>query len=130
MSFNQSSLDDIRRDQSREGSRMADSHGLGGLRVNVRPPVAAVKKATKGHEAFLKALETSGTEIRVEKMSSGDILIGRVKHSDKYTITLQVMHTADDRYTNHVLFKHDISEFSALQMRPDPAGTDEGVTLQ
>lgn len=126
MQSTQNNHDDIRRDQLREGARMGESAQP--HRATLRPTLA-VKKAVKGHESFLKALETSGTDVRVEKMSSGEILVGRVKHSDKYTITLQV-DGADGRYTNHVLFKHDISEFSALQVRPEPVGDSEGVTLQ
>lgn len=59
-----------------------------------------------GHEAFLKALEKSEACIVVEKIS-GEVFSGKVKHSDKYTISVEF------NGTTRVLFKHDISEFSA-----------------
>ncbi|UUZ75560.1 hypothetical protein LP414_27980 [Polaromonas sp. P1(28)-13] len=58
----------------------------------------------------------------MEKKSSGDVLVGKIKHSDKYTITLQVPSThvgGPNGYQNRVIFKHDISEFCALQARPE-----------
>jgi sRNA-binding regulator protein Hfq len=67
----------------------------------------------KGHEAFLKALETSAAMVKIEKISSGATISGKVKHSDKFTVSLQ-----DEFGTTRVIFKHDISEFSAMSPRP------------
>lgn len=85
----------------------------------VRRPVLAVKSgfvsdkakqktkapAPKGHEAYLKALESSGAEVAFEKASTGVVVTGVVKTSDKFTVSVQT--TQGTR----VLFKHDISEF-------------------
>lgn len=107
--------------------RFADD-GLPTERHASRPlfktPVKTAAKAPAGHEAFLKALETSGAQIEVEKMS-GEKLIGRVKHSDKFTISLRVESGGVVR--DRVLFKHDLSEFSAISPRPaqTPPDADE-----
>lgn len=69
---------------------------------NKRPPL-------KGHEAFLKALELSNADVVVEKCN--DVIYkGKLKHSDKYTITLRTVND-DASTTDRVIFKHDISEF-------------------
>lgn len=70
-----------------------------------------------GHEAFLKALESSNATVEIEKASSGDKIIGKIKASDKYTISLRVPHTPGDwegPYATRVIFKHDISEFMPI----------------
>lgn len=64
----------------------------------------------KGHEAFLNALVKSEAEIEIEKCS-GEMVVGKIKHADKYTISIQVN---DD---TRVIFKHDISEFRAITPR-------------
>lgn len=65
------------------------------------------KPSPTGHEAFLKALETSGATITLEKASSGAVIAGTVRHSDKFTVSVL------SEGTVRVIFKHDISEFSA-----------------
>jgi len=64
----------------------------------------------KGHEAFLKALETSGATIYIEYLDSDPAnpawVQGVVKHSDKYTISLKVGEQS------LVVFKHAIRFFS------------------
>ena len=60
----------------------------------------------KGHEAFLKALESSGATVYFEKVSSGAVVKGLLKHSDKFTVSV-----LEDGGQTRVLFKHDISEF-------------------
>lgn len=83
-----------------------------------------------GHEAFLKALESSNATVEVEKASSGDKIIGKIKASDKYTISLRVPNTPGDYegpYATRVIFKHDISEFTPLISVSDKsAGTESG----
>lgn len=72
---------------------------------------------TTGHESFLKALESSGATIEIEKISSGEKIVGKIKASDKYTVSLRVPHVAGDwegPYDTRVIFKHDISEFCPL----------------
>lgn len=125
-----SNYEAVRREQREIGSRMAREDGAEQIvprrTLHASKSSSFPKKAKpQGHEAFLKALETSGSEVEVEKKSSGDKLIGTVKHSDKYTITLRQV-DAEGNTTNRVLFKHDISEFRALQAAP----AAEGVTLQ
>jgi len=63
-------------------------------------------QAPKGHEAFLKALEASVAKVYFEKASSGNVIVGTVKCSDKYTVSV-----IDEDGQTRVLFKHDISEF-------------------
>ena len=123
-----SSFDSVRREQAAEGTRMAREERDGEARSRIygnHQGVRLSKKpsAPKGHEAFLKALEVSGTEIEVEKKASGECIVGVVKHSDKYTITLRCVDSAG-AVLNRVIFKHDISEFRALA--PKPGSTVEG----
>lgn len=136
-----STFDPIRADQTAAGLAMSreaandNEPAKGGWAGETKypprfKPQVKAKKAT-GHEAFLKAIETSGGSISVEKKSSGRILIGKIMHSDKYTISLKV---ADELYgasevgtvsgftaSTRVIFKSDISEFSALQASPEAA---------
>lgn len=69
------------------------------------------KVIPKGHEAFLKALESSSATVTFEKASSGAEIIGIIMHSDKYTVSVF------DGQKTRVLFKHDISEFSTESTR-------------
>jgi sRNA-binding regulator protein Hfq len=120
---------EIQRDQASEGARMANAEsGVEPIvyrsakrRVDVassKPPRSKDKVKPKGHEAFLKQIEASGTDVTLEKISSGEMIKGKVKCSDKYTVTIK--QTLDDGATrDRVIFKHDISEFSALAGRPD-----------
>jgi sRNA-binding regulator protein Hfq len=97
--------------------------------VPVKRPVVAA--APKGHEAFLKALETSGAEIVIEKCD-GTKVRGAVIHSDKYTVSVRTyadsMASGDKVRVDRVIFKHDISEFSAISPRvvPTDSHTEEG----
>lgn len=103
---------DFARSQGGEGDGYASRRPT--LSVKKRP---AVGNKPQGHEAFLKALEGSGAVVEVEKASSGDKVIGKIKTSDKYTISLRVPNVSGDwegPYTTRVIFKHDISEFSPL----------------
>jgi sRNA-binding regulator protein Hfq len=73
------------------------------------PPVRAQRHDTpKGHEAFLKALEQSCAVVSFEKIGSGEVFSGTVKHSDKFTVSVQIEDCV------RVIFKHDISEFSTI----------------
>lgn len=67
--------------------------------------------APKGHEAFLKGLENSAVNVEFVMASSGEKVIGVVKTSDKYTVSV-MQYRPDGSYKTRVLFKHDISEFS------------------
>jgi sRNA-binding regulator protein Hfq len=95
----------VRREQQQEGARMAREER--GRRPILTRGAPKDKVKPKGHEAFLKQLEASGTEVIIEKVGSRTLLRGTVKCSDKYTITLRCQATGADR----VIFKHDISEF-------------------
>lgn len=75
------------------------------------------KIVPKGHEAFLKALESSGAHVEFEKASNGEKVIGTIKASDKYTVSVFELSSGKTR----VLFKHDISEFSATGRKSDTA---------
>ncbi len=79
-----------------------------------RPKAAFPKKpvAPKGHEAFLKALESAGAVVSVALINSPDAapMKGTIKHSDKFTISLKVDRD-DGTYQVYVLFKHAIESF-------------------
>lgn len=79
-----------------------------------QPPFRRAPKKTnpqgpKGHEAFLKALETAGAVVTMA-MLNGDIRKGTVKTSDKYTISLKETRE-DGSYQVYVIFKHAIEEY-------------------
>lgn len=124
-----------RRRQAEEGRRLAlnevNERKVIGLPGVARPyaapsraigakPVAATPPKSKGHEAFLKALQGSNADIVVEMISSGRSYFGKLRHSDKYTLTINVtgvrhegdttVHPLTEAY-DRVLYKHDISEF-------------------
>jgi sRNA-binding regulator protein Hfq len=110
--------DEVRREQQREGRQMAAEERQPMRRHSDRFP-SKKKAEPKGHEAFLKALEESGkeqgTKVEVEKMN-GVKRVGIVKCSDHYTITLRVPAPEEScGFIDWVMFKHDISEFRALQ---------------
>jgi sRNA-binding regulator protein Hfq len=119
-----------RSQQIEEGARLAREENVTTLpplaprptlraKPGSRSAVAVKKEALKGHEAFLKALETSGAVISIEKCD-GTKLEGVVKHSDKYTISVRQTTTmTNGSYVDRVIFKHDISEFSAVTPRTD-----------
>lgn len=104
----------IRKDQEAEGRRIIrmDQHVQKQDRPRLNMKKRTPTQAPKGHESFLKALEQSGSKIYIEKISSGSILEGIIKHSDKYTISLLV------RGETRVIFKHDISEFWTEARQP------------
>lgn len=63
----------------------------------------------KGHEAYLKALEASGANVKV-MLVGGEEIIGVIKHSDNYTISL----LESGELSATVIFKHDISRFRMI----------------
>lgn len=70
-----------------------------------------------GHEAFLKNIEASENRLRITVASSGEVVDGFIKATDKYTVSLKVnMNKPEDpnAYIVRVFFKHDISEFSPI----------------
>jgi sRNA-binding regulator protein Hfq len=67
--------------------------------------------APKGHEAFLKALETASAKVSLTLTSDPDtIMTGTIKTSDKYTVSLRVDRD-DGTYQVYVIFKHAIEMF-------------------
>jgi hypothetical protein len=103
----------------------AQAHHFDG--VERRKPVNRAPLA--GHEAFLAALRQSNADLVVEKMTTGDIYYGKLRHSDKFTLTMNV--TAIRRTDggveqvdpcDRVIFKHDISEFYTTTPRPAGEG--------
>lgn len=69
----------------------------------------------KGHEAYLKALEGSGAFVDFVMTSSGEHVLGKIKTSDRYTISVMCYASGNEgHYRTRVLFKHDISEFSSF----------------
>lgn len=136
-------IDAIRADQINEARRLAQDDSAErkviGLPVSARSgrptagsrtgtgPLAVKKNILKGHEAFLKALEMNDAKIEIEKCD-GTVYRGILRHTDKFTLTVYVTQRGDVREENEfveiagrdrVIFKHDISEFSALSGRPN-----------
>jgi sRNA-binding regulator protein Hfq len=71
----------------------------------------ASSQAPKGHEAFLKALETAGAIVRIAMVSDPEtVMKGTIRASDKYTISLKVDRD-DGTHQVYVLFKHAIESF-------------------
>jgi RNA chaperone Hfq len=108
-----------RRDYEAPASRASASLGRSSSR-------AKPATAPKGHEAFLKALHESGAEIRVYLLDLVEPLQGKIRATDKYTISLDV------KGTTEVIFKHAIQRFSPLprprvQPAPAPADTTYGL---
>ena len=106
--------DHIRQDQIQAG-RMVERETIRVPQGATRFPQRTAKKpnAPKGHEAFLKALEASGATVCFEKISSDTTVVGTIKHSDKYTVSVIDGNSGSTR----VLFKHDISEFSPFEQQ-------------
>jgi RNA chaperone Hfq len=123
-----------RAEQLREGRNMArcddDSIPSSRPRLTARPDYVGtraqrparpkVKGAPTGHEAFLKALHESGAQIVVYMRDEEEILTGKIRAHDKYTISLEV--SGD----THVIFKHAIQRFKPLpRPRVQPAPVAE-----
>lgn len=81
---------------------------------DLQPRRAATPKkpaAPKGHEAFLKTLETAGAVVSFGMVSDPDSVIkGTIRASDKYTVSVKV-DRADGSHQVYVLFKHAIESF-------------------
>lgn len=136
--------EELRAQQIEEARRM-ESEDIGSRRVlhlnrnapmsrSAAPRVGDAKRTPlKGHEAFLKALELSGADLVVEKCD-GVIYGGKIKHSDKYTITLRTT-VRQEHFgvapemtdpLDRVIFKHDISEFYTTTKPRSINHADEG----
>ena len=76
-----------------------------------KKPVVKSPAAPKGHEAFLKSLETHSAVVSIQFLDSDEIMVGTIKHADKYTISLKVNDADGARYQVYVIFKHAIKKF-------------------
>lgn len=117
--------DQIRKDQADAARRLAGSE-----RSTLRLPKGRVqpKKGSKpaGHEAYLKGLQESGASIVIMTLA-GEVASGKLKHADKYTISLEVTEAVDGEETRetYVYFKHAIEYFRPLT--PPPFKTEEAA---
>jgi sRNA-binding regulator protein Hfq len=123
----------LRIEQQREGQRLArcddDAIPSSRPRLTTRPgyespsrPSASAsaprasrpkpKAAPSGHQAFLKALQDSGAEIEVHLLDTDEVLVGKIRAADAFTISLEVKGVAE------VVFKHAIQRFKPLPRRP------------
>lgn len=108
-----------------EGRSMARAEGVAVVNDGIgrnkitgsRLKPAPKPNAPKGHEALLKALETSGASIEVDLRDDPKTVVGVVKRSDAYTISLEV-ERIDGTKRTRVLFKHAMIGFSPLTPRP------------
>ncbi len=98
-------MNDIRQEQNRAGREMARSETTNNSSWRVNRPAQKAKKP-QGHEAFLKMLETSGAEIELVLLSSGDKVRGVVRHSDKFTVSIK-----SGEEGTKVYFKHALESF-------------------
>lgn len=114
----------------REFARRQEGDGYAGQRrltlaaTGGKKPFVKAGPKPAGHEAFLKGLESSNATVEIEKASSGDKIVGKIKASDKYTVSLRCPLTPGDwdgPYQTRVIFKHDISEFSPIITAVAPA---------
>jgi RNA chaperone Hfq len=118
--------DQERTEQLREGARLArhddTSVPSSRTRLSINPARRPAKAAAapKGHEAFLKALHESGAEIAVYCLDMEAPIVGKIRATDKYTISLDVRGSAE------VIFKHAIQRFKPLP-RPRVQTPEEGA---
>lgn len=107
---------DERSSQIAEGRSMASREKL---TLKTAKPAAKRTQQPKGHEAFLKALETSGVEVEFWIISEPLKIRGKIKTSDKFSVS--VMETTCDGLESvgipMVIYKHDISRFRPLKAR-------------
>jgi sRNA-binding regulator protein Hfq len=84
------------------------------------------KSGATGHEAFLKALVATGATVMIRLMNSDEPMVGVLKHTDKYTLTVNTRIQLPDlnewRALDCVIYKHAIEFFCSLTARPEPVG--------
>lgn len=73
-------------------------------------PKTTSKPVLKGHEALLKAIEATQAKITIELLDDPKPIVGFVKHSDKYTISVESTNDLGEPRT-YVVFKHAIRLF-------------------
>ena len=86
-------------------------------------PVAA-KPVAKGHEAFLKAIETTGAEITIELLDEPNPIVGTIKHSDKFTISVKCTRP-DGSFQVYVVFKHAIRLFWTTPKKDEVTASEQ-----
>lgn len=101
----------VRAEQARFAKEQSEADSQPRRTLSVIRPAKPPLSVVKGHEAFLKGLEHTGATVTFEKASNGEKIVGTVKTSDKYTVSI-MQHKDDGSYITRVVFKHDISEFS------------------
>jgi sRNA-binding regulator protein Hfq len=118
---------DIRAQQAQEGRRLASGEGQRRI-ITARKPMKKTAKPV-GHEGYLKGLQESGAQIVVMTLA-GDLYEGRIKHADKYTISLEV--EEDGSKDTYVFFKHALEYFRPLTPPPaqkeDQSDVNPGLT--
>lgn len=83
----------------------------GGARLPRFSGGLTVKRAKPtGHAALLEAIEKDKTEVTIDLLDDPNPLVGYIKCSDKYTISLKV-YNPDGTYRVYVIFKHAIRMF-------------------
>ena len=97
-------------DQMEIGRRMARADRTPSPRGPFKPKVKTSAKPT-GHEAYLKGLQDSGASISIITLA-GEKFSGRLKHADKYTVSLEVPVANSEATETFVFFKHAIESFS------------------
>jgi len=107
--------ENIRHEQAKEGRRMSDE-----TVSRPRPTITKPKKrdVPTGHEAFLKALETNQSIVRIDFLDGADPATGTIRHSDKFTISLRVIINISGGTEDRVIFKHSIRQFVPLTPPP------------
>lgn len=117
-------LSEERRLQLEEGRRLAAQESgnvIDRLRQDANGGKPQGKKAgvqrrpepqPTGHQAFLEMLKGSGASIKCVRMDTDEVVVGTIKASDNFTISLQTDSGV------RVLFKHALAEFSPMSPKP------------
>lgn len=136
-------MNDVRSEQIEAGRRMARAdnsyhNDTSRRRISLpagKKPARAPKKTT-GHEAFLNALEGSKAMIGLTDLD-GFFYVGRIKASDKFTISLAVESVTEpdmlypeqaepvERPMTRVFFKHALHSFEPLTPRPETDDSED-----
>ena len=83
----------------------------------------------EGHDALIQALAPKGVFIHIRLLATDETLYGKLKESDRFTITIMEDHALHPgQYTiQRLIFKHAIESF-VISSDNNRANTDEAAT--
>lgn len=97
-----------------------EQESFGRRTIRVNPKNKKTSSKPTGHEGYLKGLQESGAQIAI-MTTGGDVYEGKIKHADKYTISVEVEAISGEEPVNFgtfVFFKSAIEYFRALTPPP------------